>query len=332
VSRISRAWRAWVALTSEREPALVLALFRIAIATVAVGSLLSAATSGVVDVLWTARPHGALRLSGDWLVEALGGATPTVIWGLFAVALSSCTLVAVGLGGRLPCLVASQTYLALARVNDDAAGGYDAMINNALYLLMFSGAWDTLSADCRWRTGRWTSETEVPAWPRHLLIFQLLVIYGSTALHKLSPVWTPFGGYSALWWVFQDPTWRRFDMSFVAGLYPLLQVATAVTWHWELAMPLLLLWYACARTRDRGGRLRALVLRWDLRKPFAAVGVVLHLGILVTLNVGPFSLASLAYYVLLWTPEEVGAALARLRDGAGVLSPRRDAAFPNPGG
>jgi len=311
VSFFKRIWRWWVALTSERESALVLACFRIAIATVAMGSLLSAATSGVLSILWIERPNGALRLTGGWLVEALGGATPGAIWGIFAVALVSCTFVAVGFGGRLVCLVASQAYLALARVNGDAAGGYDAMINNALFLLMFSGAWETLSVDCRRKTGRWASEASVPAWPRYLLIFQLLVIYGSTALHKVSPVWTPIGGYSALWWVFQDPTWRRYDMTFLTGLYPVLQIATAVTWHWELSMPLLLVWYAFDRTRDRGGRLRAIVLRWDLRKPLAAMGVVLHLGILLTLNVGPFSLASLAYYVLLWTPDELRAAARR---------------------
>ena len=73
VSFFKRIWRWWVALTSERESALVLACFRIAIATVAMGSLLSAATSGVLSILWIERPNGALRLTGGWLVEALGG-------------------------------------------------------------------------------------------------------------------------------------------------------------------------------------------------------------------------------------------------------------------
>jgi hypothetical protein len=314
MGRIARTWRAWVALTSEREAPLVLACFRILIALVAVGSLLSVATSGVLDALMIQIPHGALHLEGGWLVNMLGGPTVRVMWCLWTVALIACACVAVGLGGRVACLIAAQAYLAVARVNPDVAGGYDAMINNALYLLIFSSAFETLSLDCRRKTGRWTSDVPVPAWPRYLLVFQLLVIYGSTALHKLSPVWTPVGGYSALFWVFQDPTWRRFDMSFVAGIYPLLQVATAITWHWELAMPLLLVWYGCNRSRDRGGRLRRIVLRWDLRKPFAAMGVMLHLGILMTLNVGPFSFASLAYYVLLWTPDELAAAGRTLRD------------------
>ena len=60
------------------------------------------------------------------------------------------------------------------------------------------------------------------------------------------------------------------------------------------------------RQRDslgpRGGRLRRWVLRYDLRKPFAAIGVGLHLGILALLNVGPFSPISLSYYLCLIPP------------------------------
>jgi hypothetical protein len=47
-----------------------------------------------------------------------------------------------------------------------------------------------------------------------------------------------------------------------------------------------------------------LLLRWDLRKPFVLVGVGLHLGILLTLEVGPFSLVSLAYYLALFSPDD----------------------------
>jgi hypothetical protein len=56
----------------------------------------------------------------------------------------------------------------------------------------------------------------------------------------------------------------------------------------------LYLWYR--RTPERGGRLRRLANRYDLRLPYLAVGVMLHLGILIALFVGPFSYASLAYY------------------------------------
>jgi hypothetical protein len=137
-----------------------------------------------------------------------------------------------------------------------------------------------------------------------MLIFQLLVMYGFTGIQKVSPVWTPLGGYSALYWVYQDPTWRRFNMDWTAGYPTVLSVMTAVTWHWEVMAPGLLLFYWARRRRDSGGRFVRLLLRWDLRKPFVLVGVGLHLGILLTLEVGPFSLVSLAYYLALFSPDD----------------------------
>jgi hypothetical protein len=91
-------------------------------------------------------------------------------------------------------------------------------------------------------------------------------------------------------------------MAWTAHLYPLTQIATAVTWWWETLAPLLLVVYWLRYTADRGGRLRNFVLRYDPRLLFAAVGVTLHLTILATVNVGPFSWVSLSYYLCLIPP------------------------------
>ncbi len=317
MSVVARWWRGWVAFTSEREPAFLLAFFRIAIGLCAISSLVSAATSGVLDVMWVdASGGGALGLSGSRLVQLFGGATHPVIWGFFWVALAASVLSTVGLGGRLPLLVASQVYGALVRTNANTMGGYDSMIAIAFFLLFFSGANETLSLDAWRKTRRFATGALVSAWPRHVLVFQLVVIYFFTGLQKMSPVWTPAGGYSALYWVYQDPTWRRFDMDFTGALYPVLQVATAVTWHWELAAPLVLVWMWLRRTSDRGGRLRGWLLRRDLRAWYLTVGVLLHLGILVTLNVGPFSFVSLSFYPLFFRPDELTAFARRIRPSA----------------
>ena len=45
------------------------------------------------------------------------------------------------------------------------------------------------------------------------------------------------------------------------------------------------------------------------------VRVWIIIGILVLLNVGPFSFISLAYYLCLWTPDELERAVARIRRG-----------------
>lgn len=307
IERLRSVARAWVELTSEREPPLVLAALRIAVALVLLGSLFSAYRSGVLESMWIDQRYGgALRLEGTtFWVDLLGGPSRGVIVGLFWTASLSGLLVLAGAGGRVPYLVAAQAYDSLVRMNGDTVGSYDSMITNALFLLLLSAANATLSVDCRLRSGAWTSAEPRPAWPRYLLIFQLLVVYGATGLQKLSLTWTPLGGYSALYWVFQDPTWRRFDLSVTASVYPLLVLATAVTWHFEIGAPLLLLHYRARRQHGTAGWLRRWLVRWDLRKPFVLLGVCLHLGILVLLNVGPFSLISLAYYIAFLRPREL---------------------------
>jgi hypothetical protein len=301
---MKRAWRAWVQLLSTREPATTLAWFRIALGLVMLYSVTSVMTAGLVEVMWVDAAYGGLQTldTPHWLLSLLGPRTPTIAWTLGIASLVLATMVAAGLGGRVTMFVALQVYSATVDVKFTLTGGYDAMMIDALWLLVLADSTATLSLDCRRRTGRWRSDRLVAAWPRYLLIFQLLVVYGTTGWHKLSPVWTPGGAHSALYWVFQDPTWRRFDMAWTAHLYPLTQIATAVTWWWETLAPLLLVVYWLRYTADRGGRLRNFVLRYDPRLLFAAVGVTLHLTILATVNVGPFSWVSLSYYLCLIPP------------------------------
>ena len=311
---MKRLWRAWVELLSHREPATSLARFRVAVALVMLYALLSMIAADLVEVMWVDAAYGGLQTLSErhWLVGLLGGRTPATAWTLVGGGLVLASLLAVGLGGRLTALGALHVYYALTTAQGTLTGGYDTLITNALWLLVLSESTATLSLDCRLRTGHWRSDRPVPAWPRYLVILQLVVVYCTTGLHKLSPVWTPGGDLSALYWVFQEPTWRRFDMTWTASAwaYPLTQLGTAVTWWWEVLAPLLLVVYWARHTAARGGRVRRVLNRFDLRKPWAAIGVALHLGILVLLNVGPFSWISLAYYLCLIPPRPAADARA----------------------
>lgn len=301
---MKRLWSAWVTLLSTRELGTSLARFRIAVGLVILYSLLSMIAAELVEVMWIDASYGGLQTlsTQHWLVGVLGGRTPQTAWILVGSGLVLGGLLVLGLGGRLTALCALQVYYGLTSAKSTLAGGYDTLITNALWILVFAESTATLSLDCRRRTGRWTSDRLVLAWPRYLLILQLLVVYGTTGLYKLSPVWTPGGDYSALYWVFAEPTWRRFDMAWTASVFPLTQLATAVTWWWEVLSPLMLVVYWARYTADRGGRVRRALNRFDLRKPWALVGIGLHLGILVLLNVGPFSPISLSYYLCLIPP------------------------------
>lgn len=325
---MKRLWHAWVELLSHCEPATSLARFRIAVALVILYALLSMIAADLVDVMWVDAAYGGLQTlsTKHWLVGLLGGRTPATAWTLVGSGLLLAALLAVGLGGRLTALVTLQVYYALTSAQGTLTGGYDTLVTNALWLLVLSESTATLSLDCRRRTGRFTSDRPVPAWPRYLVILQLVVVYGTTGLHKLSPVWTPGGDLSALYWVFQEPTWRRFDMTWTASAwaYPLTQLGTAVTWWWEVLAPLLLVVYWARYTAARGGRVRRALNRFDLRRPWAAIGVALHLGILVLLNVGPFSWISLAYYLCLIPPPAGRPEAAAARDVGEDCPPASD--------
>lgn len=311
---LGRGWHALCALCGRREPAHGLALFRIAVGLALLYALVSMAWSGLDRVFWVGVAGGGMHeLAGDhWLLRALGGRTPAAIGALVPAGIVAALLVTLGLGGRLVLLVAGQIYQALLAAGPLVVGGYDYLIGDALWFLFLAGAGRSLSLDARIRRGVWAPAVDIAAWPRYLAIFQILVVYTTTGLHKLGVPWTPIGGFSALYWVFQEPTWRRFDMSFTAWVYPLTQIATAVTWIWEITAILLLAFYYVRATPGRDGRIRAWMQRRDLRVAFVAIGVPVHLGILIALNVGPFSLISLAYYLCLWHPDELARVAARL--------------------
>lgn len=304
-----RFWKFWVGLLSRQESGTSLALFRIALGLCTLYSLLSIAGAGLVGPLWTHVEHGGMRaVDGNWLVKMLGGTTPGVVWSLWSLSLVSTIAFTLGVGGsilsRVNCLILVLAYNGLITINPYSSGGYDVLITNSFWILFLAEPTATLSLACHWREGRFTSEREVSAWPRYVLIFQLLLMYTLTGLQKSALVWTPAGGYTALYWVMQDPTWMRFDGAFAAWISPLLRVATALTWHWEQLSILLLLWFYYRTTREKGGRMRRWVLKRDWRIGWALVGLGLHIGILILMNVGPFSWVSLSFYVLLWRPSE----------------------------
>lgn len=309
-----RWWRFWVELFDRREPGTSIAAVRIAVGLCTFATLALAASGGMVDLLWVDAAHGGFgEIGGNWLFRLCGGPTPAVTWTLFWIALFGSLLVALGAGARIAAVITSLCFGALVTSQPDTSGGADALITNALWLLALSRCDETLSLWCRLRRGRFRSDAEIPAWPRYLLIFQLVLVYFAAGVQKANAVWTPAGGYLALHYVFQDPTWIRFADDAFVWASPLTRVASAVTWHWEQLAPVLLLYFYCGYTRERGGRLRRFITRFDLRKPWAAIGVCLHAGILAFLDVGMFSVIAVSYYLALWHPDELDRAVRRLR-------------------
>jgi hypothetical protein len=303
---MSRFWQAWVAFWSRKEPGTSIALFRIAIGLCVGFTILHVVSLGLADVVWVDAEFGGYRKLGDgpWLVALMGGASPLVIAQLVWLNIGLSLFLVLGVGGRLTAFCLLQSYMALTDGNSHAGGSYDELMMNALWLLVLAPSTATLSVDCWRRTGRWVSEVPVLAFGRYLVIFQLLLMYWTTGLQKVSAYWVPGGDFSALYYIFQQPSWQRFDMGWVAPLFPLTQLGTGMSWFWEVSAPvwLLALWYD---NRGRaGGRLQKGFERLRVKWIYLAVGVFFHGVVLVFMSIGPFSYVSLAFYACLIRPDE----------------------------
>ena len=244
--------------------------------------------------------------------------------------LAGCCLV-LGIGSRVAAFVGLQCFLALAWINPHTGGSYDVLITNALWLLVLARSDATWSLRSRVREGSWSSALKVAAWPRYLVILQLVIMYSSSGWQKLSAYWIPGGDFSALYYIMQQPSWQRGDMSWLAQIYPLTQAGTALSWFFEtLGAPLLLVTYWARYRGERAGRVGRTLIRIHFREAFVLVGLSMHLLILLAMEVGPFSWASMAYYTALLHPDEIASIWSRFRKREGTQSPRLPHSLESP--
>ncbi|MCP4804470.1 MAG: HTTM domain-containing protein [Proteobacteria bacterium] len=201
-----------------------------------------------------------------------------LLGGLFVAAVA----LGLGLGGRITAFVALQLALQLYDVHGALGGGHDRLTTNALWLLVLGGSTYTWSLDAQL-----LGERQAPVWARYLVVFQLVVVYFTTGLQKVSPEWWPWGGYDAVWYLLQAPSWSKLA-EVPLWLHRPSQLASLGTMVFELAAPLFLISVVKGR-------------RWHW--PLIVVGAGMHLGIAATMDVGTFSWISLALYPCLLRPE-----------------------------
>jgi hypothetical protein len=302
ITRLRKLWQKLLASTSTTESPLPLALFRIGVGVsmlwLIVPMLVTTVGRDVVVFAFVDRESGGYRnLSGTWGADLFGGATPDVVFGLLWVSALCGLLMVLGLFGRVPILIAAITTRIALSQNMDVSGAGDALLGNALLLLLLGDVTASLSLDCRLRTGRFLDATPISAWPRQLAAVQICVVYTSTGLQKLvSMAWTPFDGFSALYQILQSPHWARFpDLipSTNGALAIPCAVLTGVTIIWEVTFILVL-------------------FKKHWRPWYVVVGVGVHLGILILMEVGVFSIISVAFYPVLFSPQTLEA-VHRLR-------------------
>lgn len=317
----------YVAFWDRREPPHALALTRMFIAAAMLYDFAWIAWYRLPPLLWADRAHGGVMELGRRevlpQVYRLVAATPETAWGLWAVCVASLLAFGAGLYTRAAGLIFLVVYAQTAMINNQSDRGIDRLVRIMFLALVFSRAGQVWSVDAWRATGRWAGDPDpAPAWPRYLMLGQMVLMYWMAGVSKAAWEWLPLGGSVALYVILQDPTMARMDFGFLAHepLFTLTRLATFVTHTWEWVFPLLFLamWYE--HTPERPGRLRAWSNRVRLRWWMLGIGVLFHLILAATLELGVFPWATLAFYPVFFTSGEILAALGRARAAVGLAA------------
>jgi hypothetical protein len=310
--------RGFERLFQTREDGRVLALLRMGLAFGCFWNIQGMILGDLIDAVWMAPSDGGLQplTRRSWLIRWVGN-DPETVWSLIYVNFTACALLFIGFARTLPAIVMVVTFYALRSLQPPVTAGYDALLVNGLVFLIVSDCTRTWSVDCWLRNRTWSSRDLVRAWPRYLFAFQLVIMYVATGLKKGSYVWTPAGGYSALWYVLVEPSWRRFETAdYLYWALPLTRIGTAVSWHWEQLSFILLIAGYYRFTKHRPGRIRAWFNRFDIRWPWLGIGAAMHAGIFMLTQVGPFGVITLGMYPSMFSPTELDGAWRRVRGWA----------------
>jgi hypothetical protein len=124
-----------------------------------------------------------------------------------------------------------------------------------------------------------------------LIQIQLCIIYAYSGWEKLKGVAWWRG--EAMWLVFASPQYARFELGWVSHFPLLLSAATYLTLLWEIYFPMAV-WMP------------------KLRPWLLAGGVLMHLGIGLTILIPFFSAVMISIYVTFLTEEQAKRAMARI--------------------
>lgn len=281
-------WQRFVAWCTTEEDATPVAMVRVLACTAIVCHFSRHVARGGAAFAWV---HESLGGAGakHGVLAWVGGATADNVHALAAVLIGAAALGAVGLFTRPALLTAWLALRVLSDLNPSARGGYDPLLINTLFLLLLSGSHRALSLDARlFRTVRDAGGLTLRCF-RMLLTLQIAVLYGTSAFYKVGSGWIPGGDASALWYILQQPLWARFPDALSLWMVIPLQVATTLSWLWELSgLPFLVVFLLDEQRSTR--------VRRALRLGFLAFGLAMHVGIEVGMEVGAFSAAAVALY------------------------------------
>lgn len=272
-----RLWSRWVAWCGRQEDVRPLALVRVLVPLTILLDQLNVARLGLLSWFYVPFDAGGLSDTQD-AYYVLGALGPDDAVGLWAWGAMMACLVAVmaGVAVRPALLIGVLLYAQLGHLHPGGDRGIDRILRTVLLVILVSGS----AGVSPWRRG---APILGNAWAMSFLRFLLVDIYLSAGIGKVGqqPRWLSFEGLPVLYRVMCDPMAAHLDARAWFD-WPLpFQIGGMGAVLLELSSPLILTRFA----------------PW-----WALVGVSMHIGIFLTMDLGMFSWGMLAIYPVLFSP------------------------------
>ena len=285
-------WSRFVDFCAVTEDATPLAITRIVLGATVALHLLRILATGETTTTLVHTSFGGLQeaASRSW-------ASPSIALALTASTAAAAACVAVGLFTR-PAVVLTWVGMRLvSQIASGAQGGTDALSIDLLVLLAWSGCGNTLSVDAWRQRRRMGTAADAPALRvvRLMVVVQLVMLYTLGGLQKVSYGWVPGGDASALWFALHQPQWTRFDGLPPGWSYPFTQMATTSAWLFEVMAPLMLV-SVLGEIGDARGRIGRHLRRVEVRIAYLTFGFLMHVGIELLMEVGPYLYVTCSMY------------------------------------
>ena len=226
-----------------------------------------------------------VRLLGSWQNDDALLLAAMIAW------IAAPAFLVVGCATRPAAVVAWLLSLSFQNANPNLDNAGDTIRIILLFYLMLCPCGAVWSADSLMQRRRGAGPVYVHPWPICLIFVQMILMYWMNGLYKLfGETWCDG---SSLHYVLGDLALARFSQ--IAWPLPI-HVTRIMTWTvlaWETLLPLLV------------------IFKWP-RRVALCIGVIFHLGIFASLELGPFALYALCMYLPMIPWEWLG------RSSAGV--------------
>jgi hypothetical protein len=302
-------WQRWVAFWDQRETAESLAAVRILLSAVVLWDLFTVWRLNLIRPLWATVEDGGFGPASRgepliWFYQRYGANLTSTHW-LYGITVAAALMLFLGLFSRFSALALLLLYAQLETLSPDADRGIDTLLRDVMCILVFSRAGATMSLDALLWQKKFFSDKLVPAWPRFLIIAQLVILYFFAGLAKDAASWSWRGGYVALFYVLHEPHHIRFVIphQWLVIAYPLTQIGTLTTVIWERCSILVPLLKWLRNTADRGTKWHRWANKLRLLEVWVCIGVFFHVNLAILLSLGIFPWGCLALYPALAKPE-----------------------------